>query len=174
MDMSGYSWSPRCGIFPKNALGVVNYFRWVWVRISNCVNGSWSQNIVFKLSSLIQLVTYIMADVVIKVGPPGESYVNQDNQQGYWSLVESLIIKELWSRQVEGLGCFRKVLLSTIVINHQTKATMVFFELLEAFKGVSCSKSPAESPLCWGSHVLASLAIPKDETTSEPLLDLRI
>ena len=27
---------------------------------------------------------------------------------------------------------------------------------------------------CWGSHVLASLAIPKDETTSKPLLGLRI
>ena len=29
-------------------------------------------------------------------------------------------------------------------------------------------------PPCWGSHVLASLAIPKNETTSEPLSDLGI
>ena len=26
--------------------------------------------------------------------------------------------------------------------------------------------SPVESPLCWGSYVLADLAIPKDKTTS--------
>ena len=64
---------------------------------------------------------------------------------------------------------FQEGILSTIVIKHQTKATMVFFEFLEVFKGVSYSKSPVESSLCWGSHVLESLAIPKDETTSEPI-----
>ena len=50
-----------------------------------------------------------MVDNVVDSGIPVESYVDQDNQQAYWSLVESLTIKELWSRQVEGLECFKKV-----------------------------------------------------------------
>ena len=56
-------------------LWVVNYFRWVWVRISSCMNGSRSQYVVFKKRSLIPLVTSIMADVVMRAGLPVESYV---------------------------------------------------------------------------------------------------
>ena len=76
-----------------------------------------------------------MADVVMRAGLPVESYVKTKiisrptNHQ--WSL---LIIKELWSRRVEGLGCFRKVLLFTTIINHQNKATMVLFESLKCLK----------------------------------------
>ena len=70
-----------------------------------------------------------MVDVIMDSGLPVESYVNQDNQQAYWSPVESLIVKELWSHQVESFGMFQEGVLSTIVIYHQNKAIMVFFEL---------------------------------------------
>ena len=102
MDVAGNSWSFRCSILLEDALRVTNYSRWVWIGVSSCVNGSWSQNVVFQQSNLTLLVNSIMADVVMGSGLPVESYVNQDNQQAYWSPVESLIFKELWSRQVEG------------------------------------------------------------------------
>ena len=35
-------------------------------------------------------------------------------------------------------------------------------------------RSFSSRSLCWSSHVLAILAVPKDETTSKPLLDLEI
>ena len=39
------------------------------------------------------------------------------------------------------------------------------FECLRVCK-INALNSPVESPLCWGSHVLARLARPKDEATS--------
>ena len=69
----------------------------------------------FRQSSLILFVISIVADVEMEAGLPMESYVNQDNQQAYWSPVESLIVKELWSRQVEIFGTFQEGTLSTTV-----------------------------------------------------------
>ena len=62
-----------------------------------------------KQRSLILLVTSNMVDVFMKAGLPVESCETKiiskptDHQ---WSI---LIIKELWSRQVEGLERFKKV-----------------------------------------------------------------
>ena len=47
------------------------------------MNGFESQNVVLQPSSLTLLVISIVVDVVLEVGIPLESYVNQDNQQAY-------------------------------------------------------------------------------------------
>ena len=73
----------RCRRSLEDALRVVNYLRGVWVRISSCVNGSESQNVVYQQSNLTLLVTYIVADVVKEASLLVESYVNQDNHQAY-------------------------------------------------------------------------------------------
>ena len=79
MDVAGNSWYFRCRSSLEDALGVINYFRWVWVGISSCINGSESQNVVLQQGSLTLLVTFIVVDVVMEFGLPMESYVNQDN-----------------------------------------------------------------------------------------------
>ena len=75
MDMARNSWSYRCRRSLEDALRVVNYFRWVWVRISSCVNGSKIQNVVPQQGNLTLLVTFIVVDVVLEAGLPMESYV---------------------------------------------------------------------------------------------------
>ena len=65
----------RCRGSLEDALRIVNYFRWVWVRISSCVNGSESQNVVRQQVSSTLLVTFIVVDVVMEAGLPVESYV---------------------------------------------------------------------------------------------------
>ena len=44
---------------------------------------------------------------------------NQDNQQAYWSPVESLNIEELWSRQVEGMS-------GSCAVHHSAQALSPF------------------------------------------------
>ena len=83
MDVTRNNWFYSCRRSIEDALRVVNYFRGVWVRISPCVNGSESQNVVFQQSILILLVPSNMANVVMGSALPVESYVNQDNQQAY-------------------------------------------------------------------------------------------
>ena len=75
MDVAGYSSSFRCWRPLEDALRVVNYFRWVWVRISSCVNGSESQSVVLQQGSLTLLVTFIVVDVVLEASLLVESYV---------------------------------------------------------------------------------------------------
>ena len=74
MDVGGNSWSVRFRRSLEDALRVVNYFRWVWVGISSCVNGSESHNVIFQQSSLTLLVTSIVVDVVLGASLPVESY----------------------------------------------------------------------------------------------------
>ena len=83
MDGSNNSWLFRGGRPPKDALRVVNYFRWFWIRIRYSMDGSWSQYVSFLTRSLILCVSSNMDDVVMKIGLPVESYANQDNQQAY-------------------------------------------------------------------------------------------
>ena len=66
MDVARNSWSYRCKRSLEDVLRVVNYFRWVWVRVSSCVNGSESQNVVIQQGSLTLLVTFIVVDVVFR------------------------------------------------------------------------------------------------------------
>ena len=75
MDGAGNSSLFRCKRSLEDSLRVVNYFRGVWVRISSCVNGSESQNVVFQQSSLTLLVPSIVVDFVMEAGLPVEFYV---------------------------------------------------------------------------------------------------
>ena len=52
---------------------IINYFRWVRIRASSRMNGSESQNVVYKPSSLTLLVTSTVVNVVSGVGLPVES-----------------------------------------------------------------------------------------------------
>ena len=75
MNVTGNSWSFRCRRSLEDYLRFFNYFRWFWVRIRSCVNGSESQNVVLQQGSLTLLVTFIVVDVVLEAGLLVESYV---------------------------------------------------------------------------------------------------
>ena len=73
MNVTGNNWYFRCRSSLEDTLRIVNYFRWVRVGISSCVNGSESQNVVYKPRSLTLLVTSTMVNVVSGTGLPVES-----------------------------------------------------------------------------------------------------
>ena len=96
MNVAGNSWSFRCRSSFEDTLWIFNYFRWVRVGISSCVDGSESQNVVYWLSSLTLLVSSTVVNAVSGlVSQWSLHYVL--NLVSQWSLHYVLNLVSQWS-----------------------------------------------------------------------------
>ena len=73
MNVAGNSWPFKCRGSSEDTLWIFNYFRWVRVGISSCVDGSESQNAVYKPSNLTLPVASTVVNVFSGAGLPVES-----------------------------------------------------------------------------------------------------